>query len=79
MDDKYYMDLIINYLQQFGHGVKADFVKLLGDKLSDVFDDKQKEKKVSNLLTIMSRKKLIEYDGKNRRNGKWILNQNKAE
>jgi ATP-dependent DNA helicase RecG len=79
MDDKYYMDLIINYLQQFGSGTKADFIKLLGDKLSDVLDDKQKEKKISNLLTIMSRKKLIEYDGKNRRDGKWVLTQNKAE
>jgi len=79
MDDKYYMDLIINYLQQFGSGTKADFIKLLGDKLSDVLDDKQKEKKVSNLLTIMNRKKLIEYDGKNRRDGKWVLTLYKAE
>jgi ATP-dependent DNA helicase RecG len=79
MDDKYYMDLIVNYLKQFGSGTKADFVKLLGDKLSDILDEKQKEKKVSNILTAMSRKDIIVYDGKNRRAGTWALTKIKTE
>ncbi|MCL2689811.1 MAG: hypothetical protein FWE57_08205 [Chitinispirillia bacterium] len=55
------MDLIISYLQQFGSGTKADFIKLLGDKLSDVPDEKQKINKVRKLLFFMSRQKLIKH------------------
>jgi len=58
------MDLIVSYLQQFGSGAKSDFIKLLGDKLSDVLDDKQKDRKVNNLLISMSRKELIYFDNK---------------
>ena len=73
MDDQYYKDLIINYLQQFGNGTKADFIKLLNDKLSDVLGDKQKAHKVRNLLMSMSRSGLIEYSGENQRTGAWGL------
>ncbi|MCL2323324.1 MAG: transcriptional regulator [Oscillospiraceae bacterium] len=73
MDDQYYMDLIINYLQQFKNGTKADFVKLLGDKLSDVLDNKQKGNKVRYLLEIMHKKGMIERTSDNRRTGSWQL------
>ena len=53
MDDKYYMDLMLNYLQQFGTASKADFLKLLRDKLSDVLDDKQKDTKVRSLIRVL--------------------------
>ena len=54
MDDKYYMDLIINYLKQFGIGTKVEFIKLLGDKLSDVLSEKQKEYSVFSFLSRLS-------------------------
>ena len=73
MDDQYYRDLIINYLQQFGSGTKADFIKLLSSKLSDVLDDKQKDNKVRNLLMEMKRNALIERADENRRSGVWRL------
>jgi len=73
MDDKYYMDLITNYLKQFESGTKADFIKLLADKLSDVLDDKQKENKIKYYLKILSRKKEIVYSNGNRRTGVWVL------
>jgi len=73
MDEQYYKDLIVNYLQQFGSGTKSDFIELLGDKLSDVLDEKQKAHKVRNLLMIMSRKGLIKYDGSTQRSGSWQL------
>ena len=73
MDDRYYMDLIINYLQQFGSGTKADFIILLNDKLSDVLDDKQKAHKVRNLLMSMSRNGQITHGGGNQRTGSWEL------
>jgi len=73
MDDKYYMDLIVNYLQQFGSGTKADFKKLLWDKLSDVLDDKQKDDKVRNMLSSMRRNGIIKRISSNRRTGVWVL------
>ena len=73
MDDKYYTDLIINYLRQFGSGTKADFVRLLGDKLSDVLDSKQKVYKVRYFLTTMHKGGLIERTTPNKRTGAWRL------
>jgi ATP-dependent DNA helicase RecG len=73
LDDKYYTDLIINYLCQFGTGTKADFVKLLSDKLSDALDEKQKDNKIRYLLTTLHRKKIIERSSDNRRMGVWRL------
>ena len=76
MDDKYYMDLIIKYLQQFKSGTKADFIKLLGDKLSDVLNDKQKDNKVRSFLTTMNRSGIIERTTENKRTGAWRLAKN---
>jgi ATP-dependent DNA helicase RecG len=76
MDDKYYMDLIISYLQKFRSGTKADFIKLLGDKLSDVLDDRQKDNKVRSFLTAMHKNSLIERTSENKRSGEWQLAKN---
>jgi ATP-dependent DNA helicase RecG len=76
MDDKYYTDLIVNYLQQFGTGTKADFIKLLVDKFSDVLDDKQKVSKVKNHLTAMRKNGIIEHTAGNQRTGVWQLVKN---
>jgi len=73
MDDKYYKDLIIKYLEQFGSGTKADFIELLSSKLSDVLDNTQKGHKVRNLLMEMKRNELIERADNNRRSGVWRL------
>jgi ATP-dependent DNA helicase RecG len=66
-------DMIINYLQQFGSGTKADFKKLLADKLSDVLDDKQKESRIKYYLTLMRRAEIIEHKNGNHRTGAWVL------
>lgn len=73
MDDQYYKDLIISYLQQFGSGTKADFIELLSSKLSDVLDDRQKDNKVRYLLTAMQGSKIIERTTSNKRTGTWRL------
>ena len=75
MDDKYYVDLMLNYLQQFGSAKKADFIKLLGDKLSDVLDSKQKDTKVRSLIRVMQKNELIERTSDNKRSGAWRLVQ----
>lgn len=73
MDDKYYTDLIISYLQKFGIGTKTDFITLLADKLSDALNDKQKENKIRYLLTSLHSRKVIERTSNNRRTGLWQL------
>jgi len=73
MDDKYYKDLIINYLEQFESGTKADFIKLLGDKLSDILDNTQKENKVKYFLKVLSKNGSIQYNRVNSRIGVWVL------
>jgi len=75
MDDKYYMDLMLNYLQQFGTASKADFLKLLRDKLSDVLDDKQKDTKVRSLIRVLQNNEQIERTSNNKRTGAWRLAQ----
>jgi ATP-dependent DNA helicase RecG len=77
MDDKYYMDLILNYLRQFGSGTKADFIKLLSDKLSDVLDIKQKDNKVRYLLTVLRQNGFVERTTGNKRTGAWQLAKDK--
>jgi ATP-dependent DNA helicase RecG len=73
MDDQFYKKMVTDYLKKWGKGTKSDFVKLLGDKLPDILDEKQKIKKVSNLLAAMSRAECIEYLDKNQRTGSWTL------
>jgi ATP-dependent DNA helicase RecG len=76
MDDKYYMDLIITYLKQWGSGKKSDFVGLLSDKLPDMLDKKQKAHKVRYFLTVMHINGTIERTTKNKRSGAWRLTEN---
>jgi ATP-dependent DNA helicase RecG len=73
MDDQYYRDLIIKYLQQFESGTKSDFIKLLKDKLSDVLSDSQKDGKVKYLLATMRKNGTIERKDGNHRTGVWVL------
>jgi len=79
LDDKYYVDLIVRFLQQWGSGTKTDFIRLLGDKVSDVLDEKQKDNKVRNLLMAMKRDGLIKRSDENRRTGTWVLTKDDSE
>jgi len=73
--DQFYRQMILDYLAQWESGSKADFVRLLGDKLPDVLDAKQKDNKIRYLLTSMRKNELIEPSpsSKNRRVTDWIL------
>lgn len=62
-DDDYYAKLITDYLALKGSANRAEINKLLMGKLSDVLDDKQKYGKVSNLLTKLRRRGVIENTG----------------
>lgn len=50
-DDKYYMDMIIEYLRQNGSATRAEIDKLLLDKLPDILSITQKKNKINYLLS----------------------------
>lgn len=62
-DDAYYCDLILQYLEKFGQGTRTDFRRLILDKLSDVLNDRQKEKKLNNLLQKLRAEGKINCEG----------------
>lgn len=72
-DDKYYKDLIVEYLKQYGSAKKKDIRKLLWDKLPDALSDKQKENKIGNLLSSLKKAKVIDTDSSNQQRSNWIL------
>lgn len=58
-DDAFYLKLITDYLALKGEATRADFNKLLLDKLSDALDDPQKVRKISRLLTRLRKEGTI--------------------
>lgn len=71
-DDQYYKNLIIEYLKKFNSAKKKDIRVLLWDKLPDILDDKQKERKIGNLLASLKKEKIIKTSISDRT--EWILN-----
>ncbi len=72
-DDKYYKDLIIEYLKQYKKAKKKDIRELLWDKLPDALSDAQKEHKVSNLLAALKKNNIIDTDSPNQQRSNWVL------
>lgn len=72
-DDKYYKDLIVEYLKQYGKAKKKDVRELLWDKLPDALSNAQKEHKVSNLLAGLKKTNVIDTDSVNQQRSHWIL------
>lgn len=71
-DDRYYGDLILEFLRANGAARREDIDRLLKDKLSDLLDERQKRDKIRNLLQKLSRQKKIMADGKTKA-AKWKL------
>lgn len=67
-DDKYYKDLIVEYLKQYGKAKKKDIRELLWDKLPDALSDVQKENKIRNMLTMLKKQGIIDKIQKISRN-----------
>lgn len=77
LDDKYYKDMILASLREYGSVSKKDINTLLAGKLPDALDPKQKQNKIRNLISAMSKKdKTIKNVG-SRRKPKWVLNKAK--
>ena len=72
-DDKYYKDLIVEYLKQYKKARKKDIRELLWDKLPNVLSGVQKENKIHNLLASLKRQGIIGKDSKNQQQSNWVL------
>ena len=59
IDDAYAQKIIINYLQEFGKGLKSDFENVLLDKLPDILDNQQKKNKIKNYLQSLKNRGII--------------------
>ncbi len=68
VDDEFCQEMILNYLGDFGSGKKADFEKILLDKLPGVLSETQKKDKLRNLLQKLRKAGKIEN-----RNREWRL------
>jgi len=72
-DDKYYRDLIVKYLKQYGRATKSQIRDLLIEKLPDSLNDTQKEWKVGNLLSSLRKQGIIQVIGQEGHQPIWAL------
>lgn len=72
-DDRYYKDLIVEYLNKFGKAQKKELRDLLWDKLPGILSDAQKERKILTLLTSLKNAGVIHRDSENKQTSNWIL------
>jgi len=59
-DDTFYKQLVLDYLEEFGHASRQEIDDLLWSKLSEGLTDEQKQSKISNLITAMRRAEQIQ-------------------
>lgn len=71
-DDRYYCDLILEYLKKFDTAKRADFNRLLETKLSDLLSPAQRRNKINNLLKRLQRENKIQVAGYGK-GGVWSL------
>ncbi|SHF95948.1 ATP-dependent DNA helicase RecG [Bacteroides luti] len=62
-DDNHFKRMIIEYIKKYGSASKAEISELLHDKLSDILNDQQKDRKVGNLLSALKKNGKIENSG----------------
>ena len=72
LNDDYAKRLIVDYLTKFGEADRVVIDQLLTDKLGGALDDKQKSRKISNLLSALRREGAIQNTG-SRRNPVWKI------
>ena len=74
-DDKYFKDMIIEYLDKFEKATKNDIDKLIYNKLPDILNDKQKSHKIKNMIYSLSKKENKIINKGNNRKPIWKLNK----
>ena len=76
-DNKYYQDLILDYISKFGKASKQQIRILLADKLPETMTEEQKERKILYLLTRLKKKEAIMRDADSRKMTNWIIKDEK--
>lgn len=71
-DNKYYEDIIVQFIGQHKEATREDVERLLWNKLSDRLNDQQRKVKISNLLRKLAVNKVIENIG-TKRYPKWVI------
>ena len=69
-----YFDWIMQGIQDHGSLSRKDIEELVWTKLSDLYDEKQKKKKITNLISEMSRNETIKNVGSDAA-PKWVLKE----
>ena len=72
-DDKYYKDLILEYLKEFKKAKRRDIRRLLWDKLSDILTDTQKERKIRTLVESLKKSGKIYRNSLREKEATWFL------
>ena len=72
-DDQHYRDLIVGFITKFGMANRKQIRELLWDKLPEVLTDRQKEVKITSLLSSLRDKRVIRTDSSNQQKSHWIL------
>ena len=72
-DNKYYQDLIVDFIKKFGKANKQQIRVLLSDKLPDTMPDMQKDRKILSFLTQLRKDGIIERDSESRQHSNWIM------
>lgn len=71
-DSEYYEQMILKFIKTYKSATRKDIKDLILDKLPEVLTEKQREKKIGNLITKMKRNGLIENQGTNK-TPRWTL------
>lgn len=64
INDEYIKRMILDFLREFSSGRRADFDRLLLDKLPGILDIEQKKNKIRNILQQLRREGYIDTSGK---------------
>jgi ATP-dependent DNA helicase RecG len=64
MNDKYYQDVVLQYLQNYGQATRQELDDLLMTKLPEVLDMQQRANKIKNLLQVLRRTGKLQSTGK---------------
>ena len=72
LNDETCKNLIINALKEMRFATKSELRKVIDAALPAILDEKQKDKKLSNLLQSLRREEIIDNDGRHKF-AKWFL------
>jgi len=76
--NKYYQDLILEYIKKNKSASRKDIDELLFNKLPDILTSIQKKRKINNILYLLSNQKGTIKNIGSRKYSKWILASNKS-